>query len=410
MPTPWGCSIRCPGPASCANRSLPSLGSRRCFRTCPRAAPSRRAAASSSTPAARRARRWSRSRRLTNRPASAMKPLLRREASMTEAEPLITVETLSMSFRRHRSFLARLTGQPIQIVRALDDVSFTVARGETLGIVGESGCGKSTLARCLVRLLTPVAGRISYDGIEVLMLDATRQRDYSRRVQMVFQDPYSSLNPRMTVGQMLGEAIRFHGLRRGPEVEKRVGELLDLVRLPPDAKARYPHEFSGGQRQRIGIARALAVEPECLIADELVSALDVSVQAQIVNLLLELQERLGLTVLFIAHDLRLVRHISHRVAVMYLGAIVELAETERLFTAPSHPYTAALLKAAPELDPGRRSVVEAVRGELPSALALPAGCPFHPRCPIAIARCRVEVPELRELAAGHIAACHLAKV
>jgi oligopeptide/dipeptide ABC transporter ATP-binding protein len=337
-----------------------------------------------------------------------MKSLLRREASMTEAEPLIAVENLSMSFRRHRSFVARLTGQPIQIVRALNKVSFTVARGETVGIVGESGCGKSTLARCIVRLLTPVAGRISYDGIEVLALDAARQRDYSRRVQMVFQDPYSSLNPRMTVGQMLGEAIRFHELRRGPGVEKRVGELLDLVRLPPDAKARYPHEFSGGQRQRIGIARALAVEPECLIADELVSALDVSVQAQIVNLLLELQERLGLTVLFIAHDLRLVRHISHRVAVMYLGAIVELAETERLFTAPSHPYTAALLKAAPELDPARRSVVDAVRGELPSPLAIPSGCPFHPRCPIAIDRCRIERPELRELAAGHITACHLA--
>jgi len=327
---------------------------------------------------------------------------------MTEAGPLITVENLSMSFRRHRSSIARLTGRPIQIVRALNDVSFTVARGETLGIVGESGCGKSTLARCLVRLLTPVAGRISYDGIEVLALDAARQRDFSRRVQMVFQDPYSSLNPRMTVGQMLGEAIRFHELRNGPEVGKRVGELLDLVRLPPDAKARYPHEFSGGQRQRIGIARALAVEPECLIADELVSALDVSVQAQIVNLLLELQEHLGLTVLFIAHDLRLVRHISHRVAVMYLGAIVELAETERLFTAPAHPYTAALLKAAPELDPARRSVVDAVRGELPSPLAIPSGCPFHPRCPIAVDRCRVERPELRELAAGHIAACHLA--
>jgi oligopeptide/dipeptide ABC transporter ATP-binding protein len=327
---------------------------------------------------------------------------------MTEARPLIAVENLSMSFRRHRSSLARLGGQPVQIVRALNNVSFTVSRGETLGIVGESGCGKSTLARCLVRLLTPQAGRITYDGIEVLELEAAKQRAYSRRVQMVFQDPYSSLNPRMTVGQMLSEAVRFHGLRRGKDVEKRIGELLDLVRLPTDAKARYPHEFSGGQRQRVGIARALAVEPECLIADELVSALDVSVQAQIVNLLLELQERLGLTVLFIAHDLRLVRHISHRVAVMYLGAIVELAETERLFTAPSHPYTAALLKAAPELDPSRRSTAEAVRGELPSPLAIPSGCPFHPRCPIAIDRCRAEVPQLRELAAGHIAACHLA--
>jgi oligopeptide/dipeptide ABC transporter ATP-binding protein len=327
---------------------------------------------------------------------------------MAEARPLIAVDNLSMSFRRHSGGLALLGGQPAQIVRALNDVSFTVSRGETLGIVGESGCGKSTLARCLVRLLTPQAGRITYDGIEVLELDAAHQRDYSRRVQMVFQDPYSSLNPRMTVGQMLGEAIRFHKLRRGPEVEKRVGELLDLVRLPKDAINRYPHEFSGGQRQRVGIARALAVEPECLIADELVSALDVSVQAQIVNLLLELQERLGLTVLFIAHDLRLVRHISHRVAVMYLGAIVELAETERLFTTPSHPYTAALLKAAPEIDPTRRSTADAVRGELPSPLSIPSGCPFHPRCPIAVDRCRVEVPKLRELAPGHIAACHLA--
>ncbi|HSY86287.1 MAG TPA: oligopeptide/dipeptide ABC transporter ATP-binding protein [Verrucomicrobiae bacterium] len=315
-----------------------------------------------------------------------------------------------MSFQRRGSFFGRLSGEPVQLIRALNGVSFTVARGETLGVVGESGCGKSTLARCLVRLLTPQAGRIVYDGLDVLSLEEAKQRSYSRRVQMVFQDPYSSLNPRMTVGQMLGEAIRFHGLRQGAGVEERVAELLDLVRLPADANARYPHEFSGGQRQRIGIARALAVEPECLIADELVSALDVSVQAQIVNLLLELQERLGLTVLFIAHDLRLVRHISHRVAVMYLGAIVELAETERLFTTPAHPYTAALLKAAPELDPARRTVVDAVRGELPSPLAIPSGCPFHPRCPIAIDRCRVEVPLLRELAPGHIAACHLAKL
>jgi oligopeptide/dipeptide ABC transporter ATP-binding protein len=326
------------------------------------------------------------------------------------AQPLLAVENLAIGFRRHRSLLARIAGRPVQVVRALNGVSFSVARGETLGIVGESGCGKSTLARCLVRLLTPEVGRITYDGIEVLALDEARRRDYSRRVQMVFQDPYSSLNPRMTVGQALAEAIRFHDLRRGRDIAQRIGELLDLVRLPADTTGRYPHEFSGGQRQRIGIARALAVEPECLIADELVSALDVSVQAQIVNLLLELQGRLGLTVLFIAHDLRLVRHISHRVAVMYLGAIVELAETERLFTTPAHPYTAALLKAAPEIDPGRRSVIDAVRGELPSAIAIPSGCPFHPRCPIAIARCRVEVPELRELAAGHIAACHLAKV
>jgi oligopeptide/dipeptide ABC transporter ATP-binding protein len=211
----------------------------------------------------------------------------------------------------------------------------------------------------------------------------------------------------MTVRQTLAEAIKFHGLRQGAAIATRIGELLDLVRLPTDAGERYPHEFSGGQRQRIGIARALAVEPECLIADELVSALDVSVQAQIVNLLLELQERLHLTVLFIAHDLRLVRHISHRVAVMYLGKIVELAETEQLFSHPAHPYTAALLKAAPELDPGRRSTVDAVRGELPSPLAIPSGCPFNPRCPYVFDRCRVEAPLLTPRSETQFAACHL---
>ncbi len=321
--------------------------------------------------------------------------------------PLIAVRDLAMTFARPRTVLDRLAGRPAKIVRALNGVSFSVKRGETLGIVGESGCGKSTLARCLVRLYQPDAGRIDYGGVNVLALDGAERRAYNRRVQMVFQDPYSSLNPRMTVRQTLAEAIGFHNLRQGDAIGQRVAELLDLVRLPSDAADRYPHEFSGGQRQRIGIARALAVEPECLIADELVSALDVSVQAQIVNLLLELQARLELTVLFIAHDLRLVRHISHRVAVMYLGAIVELARTETLFTKPAHPYTAALLKAAPELDPGRRTVVDAVRGELPSPLAIPAGCPFHPRCPFVMDRCRIERPLLTERGPGHIAACHL---
>ncbi len=244
-------------------------------------------------------------------------------------------------------------------------------------------------------------------GLTCWDLQGKARRDYNRRVQMVFQDPYGSLNPRMTVRQTLAEAISFHDLRAGNAVAHRVNELLGLVRLPADAADRYPHEFSGGQRQRIGIARALAVEPDCLIADELVSALDVSVQAQIINLLLELQQRLHLTVLFIAHDLRLIRHISHRVAVMYLGSIVELAETETLFGSPAHPYTEALLKAAPELDPARRSVIDAVRGELPSPLALPDGCPFHPRCPYVMDRCRVERPLLTERGGGHVAACHL---
>jgi oligopeptide/dipeptide ABC transporter ATP-binding protein len=321
--------------------------------------------------------------------------------------PVMRVDDLHMRFKRPRSVMERLSGQPARIIHALNGVSFTVARGETLGIVGESGCGKSTLARCLVRLNTPSAGTISYDGRDVLTLAGTARRDYHRRVQMVFQDPYGSLNPRMTVRQTLTEAIQFHGLRVGGAVPERVNELLELVRLPADAAERYPHEFSGGQRQRIGIARALAVEPDCLIADELVSALDVSVQAQIINLLLELQQRLHLTILFIAHDLRLIRHISHRVAVMYLGAIVELAETETLFRAPAHPYTEALLKAAPELDPARRSVIDAVRGELPSPLALPAGCPFHPRCRYVMDRCRVERPLLEGRGPHRLAACHL---
>ena len=322
--------------------------------------------------------------------------------------PLIEVRDLVMTFPRPRGLVDRMSGKPLQIVRALNGVSFSVKRGETLGIVGESGCGKSTLARCLVRLHEADSGRIEFAGTDVLALEGAARRAYNRRVQMVFQDPYSSLNPRMTVRQALSEALTFHHLRQGEAIGQRIGELLELVRLPAEAADRYPHEFSGGQRQRIGIARALAVEPECLIADELVSALDVSVQAQIVNLLLELQARLNLTVLFIAHDLRLVRHISHRVAVMYLGAIVELAETEILFTRPSHPYTAALLKAAPELDPTRRSVMDAVRGELPSPLAIPAGCPFHPRCPYVMARCRTEQPLLIERGEpGHIAACHL---
>jgi oligopeptide/dipeptide ABC transporter ATP-binding protein len=321
--------------------------------------------------------------------------------------PLLEIEGLVKRFPAPRGLAQILTRTPERVVRALNEVSLAVEPGETLGIVGESGCGKSTLARCLVRLYDPDGGSIRYRGQDVGALEGKALRDYHRRVQMVFQDPYGSLNPRQTVGRVLGEALGVHGLRQGAGIAARIVELLDLVRLPAEAAERYPHEFSGGQRQRIGIARALALEPDCLIADELVSALDVSVQAQVVNLLLELQARLGLTVLFIAHDLRLVRHISHRVAVMYLGRVVEIGETEALFGDPRHPYTQALLAAAPSLDPAARSEAAAVRGELPSPLDLPPGCPFHPRCPFVFDRCRVERPELEPTDAGGLAACHL---
>ena len=316
---------------------------------------------------------------------------------------------LTKTFPIRHSLANKLRGRPRPRVHALTEVDLSVARGETLGIVGESGCGKSTLARCLVRLYRADAGSISFEGIDVGSLRGAGLRRYNRHVQMVFQDPYGSLNPRMTVRATVAEPLRVHRVRRADAVEARIAELLDMVGLPRDSAGRLPHEFSGGQRQRIGIARALAVEPVCLIADELVSALDVSVQAQMVNLLLELQRRLQLTVLFIAHDLRLVRHLSHRVAVMYLGRIVELASSEALFAAPRHPYSKALLRAAPELDPMRRSTAEILRGELPSPIAPPSGCAFHPRCPEAIDRCRNERPALAALSDGRLAACHVAQ-
>jgi oligopeptide transport system ATP-binding protein len=315
---------------------------------------------------------------------------------------LLRATRLTKTFSAGRSGGARL--------RALTDLDLEVRRGETLGIVGESGCGKSTLARCLVRLHDADSGDVVFDGASVARLRGPALRAFHRRVQMVFQDPYGSLNPRMTVRETLSEPLAVHRICARGEIPAQVDRLLDLVHLPRSAAERRPHEFSGGQRQRVGIARALSVEPELLIADELVSALDVSVQAQMANLLQELQERLGLTVVFIAHDLRLVRHLSHRVAVMYLGRIVELAETQALFDAPRHPYTQALLAAAPDLDPARRSRAPAVRGELPSPLAPPPGCAFHPRCPVAIERCRRDLPELAPLRDGHAAACHVARM
>jgi oligopeptide/dipeptide ABC transporter ATP-binding protein len=328
--------------------------------------------------------------------------------------PLLVADDLTRSFAVRRGLGAMLRGGPRPAVRALNGVTLSIGRGETLAIVGESGCGKSTLARALVRLIELDGGQIAFDGADVRDLRGDALRRYNRRVQMVFQDPFGSLNPRMTVGEMLTEALQVHRLVAPDRRAARVAELLALVRLPADAAGRMAHEFSGGQRQRIAIARALSVEPELLIADEIVSALDVSVQAQILNLLLDLQDRLGLAMLFVSHDLRVVRHLAHRVAVMYLGRVVELGTADAIFAAPAHPYTQALLRAAPGMDPPDpmqpRPTRAALVGELPSPLAIPPGCPFHPRCPIAVARCSTEVPLTRHGSSGHEAACHLAEL
>jgi oligopeptide transport system ATP-binding protein len=326
----------------------------------------------------------------------------------TPGDILLQAHDLKKAFALPRTLQDALRRRPKRQLRALNGVSFDVRRGETLGIVGESGCGKSTLARCLVRLHEPDSGSLTFEGRDVLTLSGSERRVYNRRVQMIFQDPYSSLNPRMTVRQCLAEALAVHRIVPANEIDARVNRLLDRVHLPREAAERYPHEFSGGQRQRIGIARALAVEPEIIIADEPVSALDVSVQAQIVNLLLELQSELGLALIFITHDLRLVHHIAHRIAVMYLGGIMEMGPTEEIFATARHPYTRALLAAVPRLVPGRRSNAAAVQGELPSPLAPPPGCPFHPRCPMAQAVCRQDVPALELRGGPWPAACHFA--
>jgi oligopeptide transport system ATP-binding protein len=318
---------------------------------------------------------------------------------------LLEARSLRVHFRVKRGLLDRASAS----VRAVDGVNFTLAPGETLGLVGESGCGKTTLGRAIVRLLEPTAGSIFFEGEDITRLHGAALRARRRKFQMIFQDPYGSLDPRLTVEDIVGEAIDIHRLANGPaERRRRVTELLEAVGLSAAHAQRYPHEFSGGQRQRIGIARALAVEPKLIVCDEPVSALDVSVQAQIVNLLQDLQRQRGLAYLFIAHDLAVVEHISHRVLVMYLGKVVELAEAKALVRSPKHPYTQALLSAVPVVDPASKRQRIVLAGDVPSPINPPTGCPFHPRCPIAEERCRVEPPALRELAAGHWAACHLA--
>jgi oligopeptide/dipeptide ABC transporter ATP-binding protein len=300
-------------------------------------------------------------------------------------------------------------GRGRRFLRAVDGVSIRVRRAETLGLVGESGCGKSTLGRLMLRLLDPTFGRVIFDGQDVTQLSQRDLRPLRRRMQIIFQDPYSSLNPRMTVREIVGEAIRVHKLAKTrADEEARIAELLEKVGMRADAMDRYPHEFSGGQRQRIGIARALAVEPQFIVCDEPISALDVSIQAQIVNLLVELQETMGLAYLFVSHDLKVVEHVSHRVAVMYLGKIVEQAPATALYTEPRHPYTRALLAAAPQPDPERKRVRLVLEGDVPSPIDPPAGCAFHPRCPRAVkGTCDKETPRLEETAQGsaHRVAC-----
>jgi oligopeptide transport system ATP-binding protein len=320
-------------------------------------------------------------------------------------DSLIQVNHLKMYFPvTSGTLLARKVGD----VKAVDDISFDIKQGETLGLVGESGCGKSTTGRAVLQLYRPTSGQVIYRGRDLTKLKTGALRGIRRQMQIIFQDPYASLNPRMSVGSIIAEPLIIHNLAKGKARKERVQELMRVVGLNPYFASRYPHEFSGGQRQRIGIARALAVEPEFIVCDEPVSALDVSIQAQIINLLEELQEQFGLTYLFIAHDLSVVRHISDRVAVMYLGHMVELTDRDELYRNPLHPYTKALLSAVPVPDPAVEATRERIilTGDVPSPLRPPSGCVFHTRCPVAIEECRQVIPEWRDVGNGHFVACH----
>ncbi len=320
---------------------------------------------------------------------------------------LLRVEDLKMHFPIYRGVFQRKVGA----VRAVDGVTFDIKRGETLGLVGESGCGKSTTGRTILQLYKPTDGKVHFEGTNLLTLKDEEMRQMRRKMQMIFQDPYASLNPRMTVGQLVGEPLMVHNVATGTEIKERVDHLLEIVGLNPAFESRYPHEFSGGQRQRIGVARALALQPSFIICDEPISALDVSIQAQVVNLLEELQEQFNLTYLFIAHDLSMVKHISDRVAVMYLGVFMELASRDELYASPLHPYTQALLSAVPIPDPiadakRQRTILE---GDVPSPANPPSGCRFRTRCPIAEAQCADSRPEFREVKPGHFVACFFAE-